>query len=265
MPGLKHTQNTVMQYLLQPDEEARASLAELVVAQGNVSLETRMGIYANAYRIRLKEVIETDHEQLCFYLGDELFERMADEFIAASPSQNRSLRGFCEPLPEFLAEDEFFSQYPILADIARFERRLLTAFDAADTSREEFAALAALPPEQWPAVCLRFHPSVQLFRCASNAVETWQALKQGQEVPGADYSGWRYWLIWRGRSRLTEFISLQPWQLVLVEAVIAGENFAGLCELMLDFFDESQAPAQVFESLKAWFEMGLIRSLVVSD
>ena len=34
-------------------------------------------------------------------------------------------------------EDEFFRQYPILADIARFERRLLTAFDAADTN--EFA------------------------------------------------------------------------------------------------------------------------------
>ena len=265
MSGLKDTQNTVMQYLLQPDAKAKDALAELVVDQGKVPLETRMGIYANAYRIRLKEVIETDHEQLCFYLGDELFERMADGFIAANPSHNRSLRGFCDPLPEFLAEDEFFREYPILADIARFERRLLTAFDAADTERAELAQLLTLPPEQWPEVCLRLHPSVQLFRCASNAVETWQALKQGQEVPAADYSGWRDWLIWRGTSRLTEFISLQSWQLVLMEAVIAGQNFASLCETMLVFFDEEHAPTQVLESLKAWFEMGLIRSLVVPD
>lgn len=262
MSGLKHTQETVMQYLLQPGTETRDSLAGLVVNQGNVSLETRMGIYANAYRIRLKEVIETDHEQLCFYLGDELFERLAQAFIASCPSHNRSLRGFCDPLPEFLAQDEFFSQYPILADIATFERRLLTAFDAPEADRADFGSLVALSPELWPGVCLRLHPSVQLFRCTSNAVETWQALKHGRAVPEADYSTWRYWLIWRGSSRLTEFISLQSWQLVLLEAVVAGQNFASLCETMLVFFDEDQAPAQVLESLKAWFEMGLIRELV---
>ncbi|MGI2259203.1 HvfC/BufC family peptide modification chaperone [Shewanella sp. GXUN23E] len=261
MPGLKQTQDHLMQFLLNPQGKARKAAKALVAKQGEVSADTRLDIYANAYRIRLTEVIENDHEQLGFYLGDELFERLATDFIAAHPSHHRSLRHFCDPLPAFLASDSYFSQYPIVAELARFERLLLVAFDAADAARADFSELTQLAAELWPQVRLRLHPSVQLFHCHSNAVETWQALRHGTEVPAADYSAGRDWLIWRGHSRLTEFISLAPWQTDLLQAVLSGEDFAALCEAMLAYVDEQQAPVQVLESLKAWFDMGLISRL----
>ena len=148
-----------------------------------------------------------------------------------------------------------------MAEIARFERRLLNSFDAGDTERASFAELQALPALQWPETQLRFHPSVQLFTCKTNAVEIWQAVKAEETPPEPDIENQRHWLLWRGESRLTEFTSITPYQFVLIDGFIRGANFAEQCEAMLEYFDESQAPVEVLQALQAWFEMGLVKSM----
>jgi hypothetical protein len=268
MSELAKLQQQFMDYLLSADpaspaasKPAAAAFQARIVNQHGINADVRMQIYANAYRIRLKETMETDHEMLGLYLGDELFDKLAKKYAQAHPSKFRSLREFCEALPDFLHQDSFFKQYPIIGDIARFERRLLNAFDAGDATRASFTQLQALPPAQWPSCKLRFHPSVQLFVCNSNAVESWQALKQANTPPVPDYQSKRAWLLWRGESRLTEFISLTQEQLLLLQGFIEGKNFATQCELMLDFHDEQLAPVKVLQALQAWFAMGIIRSL----
>jgi hypothetical protein len=274
MSHLRGLQQDFIDYLL--GEAGVAATQEAVSAsegqfrqqiahQGGIATDTRLQIYANAYRMRLRETIETDHEILGLFLGDELFDKMAGEYTVRHPSQSSSLRHFCDGLADFLAEDPFFGQYPILADIACFERRLLASFDAADSHRASFAELQALSAELWPGCRLRFHPSVQLFCCDSNAVECWQSLKHDKAPPQPDYEGKRAWLLWRGATRLTEFISLAPYQLCLLEGFIHGANFAQQCEAMLNYVDAEQAPLQVLQSLQAWFSMGLVRCIVRED
>lgn len=271
MSELAKLQSQFMDYLLTASPEGQtpitpeaAAFQAKIADQQGIGADVRMQIYANAYRIRLKETMETDHEMLGLYLGDELFDKLAIEYTHAHPSRFRSLREFCDALPDFLQQDDFFSQYPILADLARFERRLLNAFDAADAQRASFSELQALAPTSWPACRLRFHPSVQVFICHSNAVESWQALKQTKAPPVPDYQSRRAWLLWRSDSRLTEFISLTEEQLLLLQGFIRGENFATQCELMLEFHDEQLAPMKVLQALQAWFAMGIIRSVEVS-
>lgn len=265
MSQLQQLQQQFMAYLLtNAGSESPTDAADLtahIKDQAGISATIRMQIYANAYRIRLTETLETDHEILGLYLGDDLFEKMATGYIARQPSHFTSLRSFADNLPDYLAEDNFFSQYPIIADLARFERRLLSAFDAADTHRANFSELQNLPAEQWPSCQLRFHPSVQLFQCNSNAVETWQALKRQQTPEAANYQAKRAWLLWRGDTRLTEFISLSEYQVNLLTGFINGATFAQQCEAMLAFFDADTAPMQVLQALQAWFQMGLIRDI----
>lgn len=77
-------------------------------------------------------------------------------------------------IPEFPAlydELQFFKQYPKISELAAFERRLISAFDAADSEQATFEQLQAIPPEQWPAICFRFHASVQIFRCQERLTE----------------------------------------------------------------------------------------------
>ncbi|MEC4725075.1 DNA-binding domain-containing protein [Shewanella sp. D64] len=267
MASLKQTQELFMAYILSDKRCDNAqsnellAFSSLISAKSDEDSQTRLGIYASAYRLRLIETIETDHEMLGIYLGDELFDKMAQEYIKAHPSSYRSLRHFCDALPLFLHDDTFFSQHPILSHIAAFERRLLNAFDAEEQSRASFSELEQLAPEHWPESRFRFHSSVQIFKCQSNAVESWQALKNQQTPPQPDYSIASAWLLWRGEERLTEFISLTEYQLLLLEGFLKGQTLAQQCELMLNYFDEEQAPAKVLQAIRAWFNMGIIRAI----
>ena len=66
-----------------------------VVEQGNITVNTRLVIYANAYYARLRSTIETDHDILAHYLGDDWFEGMVRAYINSKPSKFKSLRQFC--------------------------------------------------------------------------------------------------------------------------------------------------------------------------
>jgi hypothetical protein len=260
--NLKNTQTAFMDFILATEDDQNAEgFRSLIVDQVGIGVEKRMQIYASAYSIRLKETIETDHEMLGLYLGDELFDKMAAEYVASHPSSFHSLRQFCEALPQFLREDNFFSQHAVLSDLAGFERALLHAFDAQECPRATFSDLQAIDGQLWPGIRFRFHASLQIFRCESNAVESWQALKQGETPPAADYSSKRAWMLWRGTNRISEFISLAPYQLALLQGFLEGKDFAQQCECMLQWFDEESAPAEVLSAMQAWFELGIIRSI----
>ena len=127
---LREHQQQLMAYLLGQD----STIADHVVDQGGITTDVRLGIYRNAYRIRLRETIDVDHPVLGTYLGDELFDRMVDGYIDQHPSSFSSLRQFADRLPKFLSTNTPFSEHPQIAELARFERLLLTAFDAADAS-----------------------------------------------------------------------------------------------------------------------------------
>lgn len=265
MSNLKQIQQSFLEYLLAPNKEmTQQSMANFVVPQANISVTDRLSIYANAYRARLKQTIANDHQQLCRYLGDELFDKLAELYIQDNPSHCQSLRYFCDKLPNFLAESTFFNKQPILSELARFERCLLNTFDAPESARESYTTLQTLAHESWPECQLRFHPSVQLFSCYSNAVQCWQAIKQSITPPTAKICDRQNWLMWRSSQRITEFISLENYQTELVEAVLRGENFSNLCEIMLEYTEAEHAPRQVLQSIQAWFELGLIKDIVIS-
>ncbi|MFT6908634.1 MAG: hypothetical protein ACJAS1_005337, partial [Oleiphilaceae bacterium] len=79
-----------------------------------------------------------------------------------------------------------------------------------------------------------------------------------------DYLSPRAWLLWRGGSRLTEFVSLSAEQHGLLLGFIQGNNFANLCEHMLEWHDEQSAPLMVLQTMQTWFHQGLIRAVVSS-
>ena len=264
--NLKNTQAAFMDYILAAEDDKNTNdFRSLIADQVGIGVDKRLQIYASAYSIRLKETIETDHEMLGLYLGDELFDKMAVEYVASHPSSFHSLRQFCDALPQFLREDNFFGQHVILSDMAGFERALLQAFDAQECPRARFSDLQAIDGQSWPGIRFRFHASLQIFRCESNAVESWQALKQGQTPPAADYSSKRAWLLWRGTNRISEFVSLAPYQLALLEGFLEGHDFAHQCERMLQWLDPDTATAEVLSAVQAWFELGIIRSISQSE
>lgn len=260
MSGLQQLQREFLAYLLSGD----ARIADHIVDQPPVSRDVRLHIYRNAYRVRLRETVDTDHEILGLYLGDELFEQMVNGYIDAHPSPHRSLRFFADQLPEYLRQVPLFADHPQVAELAAFERRLLASFDAADAGRLTVAAVAALTSADWPAMRLRFHPSVQLFRADWNSVAIWQALKAGAEPPDVAAQPGSWWLLWRGEDRLTQFRSAVPEEVQCLQHFLHGGNFAGACERLLDGVAPDELAAQVVDWLGSWLTNGLVSRVLVT-
>ena len=261
MSDLRTLQHDFLAYLLDGDPAIADAIVDQAADSDQGGRDTRLGIYANAYRLRLRETLETDHEMLGLYLGDDLWDQLADGYIQDQPSTFRSLRQYGDALPTWLAGHEPFSEHSQIAELAAFERRLLSAFDAPDAPRAEPAELAALPAGHWPGLTLRFHPSVQPFPVTTDCIPIWQALKAGQTPPPVE-SDPATWLLWRGEDRLTEFRSMPEHEALLLTHFLNGGDFADACELLLPFFDAEAIAGSALALLSGWLRDGLVRELV---
>ena len=250
-------QQQLINYLVDDDPAVTTKIMEKIKDHGNITRDVRLHIYKNAYQARLKETIENDHEMLGFFLGDDLFDQMVLGYINAYPSNNTSLRYFADQLPLFLASNAPFKDHPIISELAHFERLLMVAFDAADATRFTRDLLSNMPPEQWPDLVFRFHPSVQMAHFHYNSVQTWQALKQEQSPEPAKEQD-SDWLLWRNNDRLTQFRSLPAQEYNLINMILNGASFANLCDFLLEEVNEEQASQVALNYLLTWLDDGLL-------
>lgn len=257
MPSLKNLQHNFIDFL----KGHSSPLESLIVDQKPVPIDTRLHIYKNAYRERLKDVLAVDHEILAVYLGHDLFDQMAYGYIAKYPSTFTSLRQFADRLPAYLAEETPFSDIPAIAELASFERSLLQVFDAGDVEVQSFNALLALEPELWPDMRLRFHPSTQIKLLSWNVVPIWQALKIDKDPPMREQLD-SAWLLWRGTDRLSSFISIEADEQAALNAFLKGGNFAQVCEVLSRWHIEDAVAEIAVGLLSKWFGMGMIREVV---
>lgn len=230
--------------------------------QPPVATKLRLDIYQNAYRMRLRETIDNDHPVLGTYLGDDIYDNLVEQYIRLFPSKVKSLRYFCDGIPQLLAEQPPFSAYPILSSLAAFERILLSAFDAKDSLVIGINQLASVPTEQWPDIKLSFHPSVRIFEEKINAVETWQALKSEITPPtplARELSA--YWLVWRNQERLTEFKHMDAAEFVLLRHFQGGGDFTIGCEMLSEYIPIDDVPMRTVQFLQAWLTAGLITQI----
>ncbi len=254
MTGLSTLQRKFLDYL----QHADMSIATDIAASTDDECQRRLSIYYNAYRIRLRGSIETDHPVLSVYLGNDGFERLATAYISKHPSAETSLRHFCDALPEFLRQQSPYSEIEVLAQLAMFERLLMDAFDAADAAPLTSDFFSSLAPEQWPQLTLRLHPSMRIFVTDWNCIDIWRAIKAERVPPDAQQNNHRAWLLWRNQERLTEFRSMAVDEHAMLQSIVRGENFAAICTVMLEWTGEDAVADRVLSHLRRWIDAGLI-------
>jgi hypothetical protein len=168
-----------------------------VVGTRAVSRGKRLGIYRDAYFLRLYEVLSSSYPGLKTLLGDRF-----DELIAVYTAQHRSnhfsIRYYGRGLSKLLSTDRRFKTEPALAEVAAWEWAMAHAFDAADAERIDMAALAAMPSELWAGVTFRFHSSIGALETRWNSVALWKAANRGETPPvPARNPGVDHWVVWR--------------------------------------------------------------------
>jgi hypothetical protein len=222
---------------------------------------TLLGVYRDAYTLRLIEALTIDYPGLMAMCGPADFDYMARAYIAAHPSRHPSVRWFGRGLADFLATTPPFNGSLAVAEMALFEWSMGEAFDSVDAKPVAAEALMTVPPEAWETLTFTVIPSMHRLALGFEVPLAWQ--QRDEQEPGnlevAATEQPTEWAIWRPE-RLTNYRSLEPDEAVLLDALIEGKSFPELCESIVPLVGEDQALARAAGLLRLWVEEGMIAS-----
>lgn len=257
MSGLTKIQTDFQSYVLEGGNDA----LQHVVGSARGSVEQRLDVYYQAYRLRLLEVIGSNYPGFKGLLNDEEFTSVGYAYIDKHPSAQPSIRWFGSCLADFL--EETHAGHPHWAEMACFDRVRDKAFDAADLNAVTVEQLSGLASNAWSDLRFKFHPSVQKLDLLWNVCDIWRAVREDEPMPEPELLAelttvavWRQDLTvcWR---------SMPGDEAAALVAAMEGKSFSDICAGLCDWHDESEVPARSAGILKQWVTDGLISRLVI--
>ena len=220
--------------------------------------ETLFGVYRNAYVIRLRDFLRHDFERLHAYLGDDRFDRLAQDFIAANPSHTPNARWYGRELPEFVAAYAPLAATPMATAIARLEGALNDAFDCVDAAPLDVEALARFAADDFEHLTFTLHPSARRFDTAANLDAIWSALAEERTPPAPEVSETPHaFLVWR-KELTPHYRVLSREEAMMFDEAAKGVRFGVLCEMLATFDDPETAAYRAAHYLQGWIASGLL-------
>jgi hypothetical protein len=254
MSGLVKLQNLFQDHVLHVNADA----ATAFVGDETAAVEARLGVYYDAYRLRLIECLGNDFPVLRAVLGAAEFESTGLRYVAEHPSHNPNVRWIGQHMTDFLTADSDSIERPYLAEIARFEWSRGLAFDAPDAPVMKPDDLARTPAEDWPTLTLNFHPSVQRATFAWNIGPISHAVGEAEPMPDpATLETPEQWALWR-RDTTVYWRSLGEPEAFALDAFRGGENFGDVCSGLCEWIAEERVPDQITGMLRQWVAEGLL-------
>jgi hypothetical protein len=252
--GLRQLQRDLQSHLL---GESSAITAAIVDAPP-LPVAARLGIYRNAYQVRLIEALDDTYPILHAVLGDEVFAALGEEFVAAHPSVHRSIRWYGRELAEFLGQRPPYAEQPILAELTRLEWTLAEVFDASDAEPVPRAAFTAIDPAAWGGLRFEFHPSVRRLQLQWNTTAVWQAMSRDEPPPDPARAELPLpWLLWR-QNLQNYFRSMTAEEAAALDSAQRGETFGEICAALSDWLPEEEIPLRAASLLATWADSGII-------
>ena len=269
---LAELQSLFQSAVLTGDAEDVAIL-DVVAPPRDADRATMMGVYVNAYRLRLAEFLDEDYPALRVLLGDDDFEALVEAYIDANPSRLRNARWYTARLPEFMQESENWSANALAIGLALFERALTDAYDAADAPAQSIETLAEFSPQDWPRLGFTFHPSLRLIEVAAGVLDAYaaatadeqdeEAARADEEDEGAledrpsDASESETIAIWRADLD-PAYRQLDPDEYLALFEAMAGQSFGDICQLVAFQNEGQSATERLARFLVTWFSEGLV-------
>jgi len=253
-PSLIELQRDLQSHLLAADD----TIIEAIVDAPPLPTLERLGIYRNAYRVRLIEALDDTYPVLHAVLGDEVFAALGEEFVAAHPSVHRSIRWYGSEVAEFLRQQPPYAEQPIFAELALLEWTLAEVFDAADAEPKPRAALSAIDPSAWSELHFEFHPSLRRLDLKWNTTAVWQAMSHEETPPDPECAEYPVsWLLWR-QDLQNYFRSMPADEAAALESALRGENFGEICAALAEWLPEEEIPLRAAGLLGLWADSGII-------
>lgn len=222
----------------------------------------RFGIYFNAYRLRLAEVISKDYPMLREAMGDDDFEALAIDYIGQTRSRHSNARWYASNLPEFMAGHPRWRHEESWIDLARMERALADAFDAAEAPQFDADALSTIEPKKVSSMRIELHPSVRLLDLRTGALDAYAAAAEQRRRPAARKSR-EHIVVWRLNERCRYRALEEDEKLALAEAR-DGRSFGEICAT-LAYCNPDGVAQRAANILLQWFNDGFVSAICVVE
>lgn len=218
---------------------------------------SRMDVYRRGYRIRLRDALAAEFPGLRLLTG-ERFERLLDSYIAAHPSGHYNIRWHGAGLAAFLEYARPWCERPALAEMARLDWLISTAFDAADETTVQATELAAIPAAAWADLHLRPQAHLQVLPVNRNVEAFRRAADAGEPRPRLRRHGRpRHLLVWR-QALAVRYRPVEDDERHALAAAMRDESFALLCERLAEHHDAASALPRMVQLLRRWVDDGLL-------
>ena len=208
----------------------------------------RLRIYADAYRLRLVDILGNDFPATRDALGETAFTDFAERYLQAHPSTQASVRHVGSAFAHWL---ETQADAPAgLHELARFEWLQAASFDAFDAASLAINDISTLAPEAWPGLRLRPHPSARLLDTTRLAILDGEPAVSTSDDPAR-------WLLWRDADGDVHWRQLEADEADALHLVDAATTFGELCERLSALHGEDGA-LRAASLLKRWLADGLL-------
>jgi uncharacterized protein (UPF0276 family) len=247
-----------------PDAAAVADMAALQARFGAALLDVtpgatlapylkgdvqRLDIYRTALAAHRTRALASSYPVLRRLLGAAAFDTLAHAYARAHPPQDPDLNRF----GALLADDV---DTPWLADLARLEWHVHTAWYAADADRAA-PALAGLGPEAFEASRAVLHPALRLHASSWATVALWRAHQpEGPPAPAVLRAD-THALVVRRRWRV-EVHAIGAAEHAALDRLAAGATFGAA----LDAAFERDVAFDVGAHLQRWLAGGIVTAIV---
>jgi len=238
---------------VQPGRDSIApAFVRLVRGYDDSDRRTRIGVYADAYFLRLRDVLREDFPRVAALLGDR-FDEVVKGYLEAFPSQWPSVRHLGHALSEFLRHGTDTPK--CLADLAELEWARIEVFDAPDAECVTIEDFISVPADAWPALHFSAIPAIKTLHAQYPVQRLWS----GGSSP--DVSAEETTLrVWRASDGRVFHAVMDKRESAAIQKMISGEPFAAICETFADL-PEAGAAQESAALLVRWIEDGIIHRI----
>jgi hypothetical protein len=147
-----------------PNHAAWSAFADQHIS-GNARLSPaqQLEIYREQFWLRHTSALVEDFPGLGGILGQEEWEKLAEQYLSEVTPDSFDLRDLGARLPEVIERATWLSHQALCLDMARLELAYIEVFDARDSSPLAPERLATIPEETFAEARLVIAPSVRLL------------------------------------------------------------------------------------------------------
>lgn len=247
---------TTEEALAAPGAAWIADAKDVVLPSGTLSPAEQVAIYHGMVRARLLNTLRAQFPALLSSLEGAAFARVAEAYVATTPSRSWTLARTGDRLPLFL---ERWNGLPMaereaLADLARYELALEEALDLPLAPAIGEEQIRRVPPDLWEGARLLPLPSLRILRLAHDAPAAHAELEAKRRVP-VPRKRVTLLAVWRDRSGVRT-LPLPRRGLALLERLLGGWTLGGALASV-----PVASPPAVERWLAEWFGEGIFRGV----